>query len=367
MYWVLPVSDPPYSTWGADFAEPLWYLRAYLWFVLLTPAALWMFRRWPKRMLALPVAFATLHGLGVISLYGASDRAGNIKMDLATYGACWLLGFAHHDGTLKRVRASLVVPVALALTGTGVWWALNHPDASAGVRVDAIPFAQTLYCLGWVLLLLRFYVSMEWLSKVPVLDYIVSAVNARAMTIYLWGNAAIAVALATTDHFWHYDASWSSPASQGAVVLLLVGLLLVVAVLAVGWVEDVAARRPASLLPVLRRSTASRARGRSIRQQSNPSRLAASRAHQRHTSDGELVSVAAAPTPDAPAARQLQPTGVTVVPATGSQLKPTFSETLPTAQLAAHGAGLSELACQAPSEATPVRRRRNVERTTVSR
>lgn len=47
-YWILPLSDPPYGDglpgvqgligddWAADVGVPLWYIRAYLWFVLLS-------------------------------------------------------------------------------------------------------------------------------------------------------------------------------------------------------------------------------------------------------------------------------------------------------------------------------------------
>jgi peptidoglycan/LPS O-acetylase OafA/YrhL len=248
-YWVLPISDPPYGEWGAAYAEPLWYIRAYLWFVLLSPAALWMFRRWPKRMLALPLGVATLHGLGLINLYGASARTSNIKVDLATYGACWMLGFAHHDGMLKRIPAALVAPTAVAFMALGAWWALTHPAGSQGVRVAAIPFAQTLYCLGWVLFLLRFYVSMEWISRIRVLDYLVSAVNARAVTIYLWANVGIGVATWTIGRIWPADVPWSSEVVGGAVLLSLVTVFLMAAVMGLGWVEDLAARRKPTLLP----------------------------------------------------------------------------------------------------------------------
>jgi hypothetical protein len=131
----------------------------------------------------------------------------------------------------------------------GAWWALAHPDPSQGVRVAAIPFAQTLYCLGWVLFLLRFYVSMEWLSKVRVLDYLISAVNARAVTIYLWANVAIGVATWTISRIWPTDTPWSSEVVGGAMLLSFVGVFLVAAVVGLGWVEDLAARRSPSLLP----------------------------------------------------------------------------------------------------------------------
>lgn len=37
LLWVLPVGDPPGDAWGEQAWAVLWYLRAYLWFVLLSP------------------------------------------------------------------------------------------------------------------------------------------------------------------------------------------------------------------------------------------------------------------------------------------------------------------------------------------
>src|SRR5581483_1498825 len=47
LLWAFPVADPPGSTWGTPLWEVLWYLRAYLWFVLLTPLIMVLYRwRW---------------------------------------------------------------------------------------------------------------------------------------------------------------------------------------------------------------------------------------------------------------------------------------------------------------------------------
>ncbi|BFO22010.1 hypothetical protein SHKM778_83980 [Streptomyces sp. KM77-8] len=58
--YVFPFGAPPYpvdagvigpleSTWAEDAVGPLWYLRAYLWFVFASPLLLWLFRRAPGR------------------------------------------------------------------------------------------------------------------------------------------------------------------------------------------------------------------------------------------------------------------------------------------------------------------------------
>ncbi|WP_406044687.1 hypothetical protein OG799_09595 [Micromonospora sp. NBC_00898] len=78
--------QPPGSEWAADVTGVLWYLVAYLWFVLLSPAMLALYRRWP--------VLAPL--VGVVLLQTAAQAvSGPVESeltDVATFGACWLKG-----------------------------------------------------------------------------------------------------------------------------------------------------------------------------------------------------------------------------------------------------------------------------------
>jgi hypothetical protein len=86
---------------------------------------------------------------------------------------------------------------------------------------------------------------MSWLAKNPVLDGAVNFLNARAVTIYLWHNIAIAaiwpvLTVLTLDDLDILDGPVDLAASLALTML---------AVLALGWVEDVAARRRPALWP----------------------------------------------------------------------------------------------------------------------
>ena len=52
VYWIVPLGDPPGNAWGEQAWEILWYLRTYLWFVLLSPLLLRVFRLAPVTVLA---------------------------------------------------------------------------------------------------------------------------------------------------------------------------------------------------------------------------------------------------------------------------------------------------------------------------
>lgn len=239
LYWLFPLIDPPGSDWGADAVIGLWYIRAYLWFVLLTPLMLWAFRRRPLVALAVPLVVVGLDALAGSPL-GEWGAAGPAVVDGATFAACWMLGFAHREGTLRRLAPWISSCAAVVLVAGGLVWAFTHPAGDDGVDLNDIPFAQALVSFGAVLLVLRMNPQVAWLERVPVLGRLVTVVNARAITIYLWHNVAIAVAPEIGDLF-----GWDAEGQHFAVAVWLI----VVAVLAFGWVEDLAAGRTLSVLP----------------------------------------------------------------------------------------------------------------------
>jgi peptidoglycan/LPS O-acetylase OafA/YrhL len=133
------------------------------------------------------------------------------------------------------------VALAAASLAAGAAWALTHP-ADDGLDLNDIPLAQALYSLGFVLLVLRISPTMNWLPRIRPLDTAVTLLNSRAVTVYLWHNVAITLAFPLGDlvGVWRIG-------DLGYFALALV--LLTVAVLAFGWVEDLAAKRRPALLP----------------------------------------------------------------------------------------------------------------------
>jgi peptidoglycan/LPS O-acetylase OafA/YrhL len=243
--WVFPLADPPSSDAGYEWVLPTWYIRTYLWFLLISPALLWLFRRWPLRTIAVPVVVLPLLVLGVLDL---PDPWWDVVVQLCVFGGCWMLGFAHHDGTLRRLPVGPTVAGGAVLMALGLWHALTHQAEYGGWNVDDNPIAGLLYCTGAVLVLLRLYPRLTWLERLPTLAALVTLLNSRAMTIYLWGNIAIALAP------WTLGAvglgALDTDDTRGMVVEYAAAWALIfAAVLLVGWVEDVAAARRPRLLP----------------------------------------------------------------------------------------------------------------------
>ncbi|PWR07735.1 glycosyl transferase [Micromonospora sicca] len=255
--WLIPLVQPPGSQWAADVTGVLWYLVTYLWLVLLSPAMLALYRRWPVGSVLAPLA-------GVVLLQTAappaSGPAESVLTDLATFGACWLVGFAHRDGRLRRLSLPYLLALVALCLGLAVGWLATHPEA--GLDLNDVPVAQAFWSLGFVLLLVRADPPMTWLARIRPLDRLVTVLNSRALTIYLWHNAAITVCFAAGDliGFWRV----------GQLGYLVVALMILTGlVLALGWVEDLSARRPPRLLPG-RRPTGAISRGRAPRSAGRP-------------------------------------------------------------------------------------------------
>ncbi len=235
-YWILPIANPPGSAWGLQMTGVLWYLRAYLWFVVFSPALLMIFRRWPVPTILAPLILLAAVSTGTLAATGTTNDA---VTDFGTFGACWILGFAHRDGMLRRVRLRLLLGLAIPVAAAGAYWAAYHPE-SGSYDLNDIPLGQALYSLGVVLIILRFAPRMAWLRRVRWLDWLVSTINARAITIYLWHPVALVLNGPVSEYLGVYNL---------AVDVVVSWVLIAVAVVLFGWVEDLAARRPVHLIP----------------------------------------------------------------------------------------------------------------------
>jgi peptidoglycan/LPS O-acetylase OafA/YrhL len=227
LLWFFPLEDPPAGGRWTMALSATWYLRDFLWFVLLSPVLLPLFRRSRLLVVALPYA-----ALAVITLAGLTPAP--ILRDLALYGGAWLLGFAHHDGLLRSRR---LLGVAAAAAGVAAAWVLTHPGPR-GYDLNDIPLGNALWSLAFMLVVLRFS------PRVPV-SRLITVLNARALTVYLWHVPVIVVITHAAD-----VAGWPVRGALGISWRLVVIVSLVtLVVLAVGWVEDVGGGRRAVLVP----------------------------------------------------------------------------------------------------------------------
>jgi peptidoglycan/LPS O-acetylase OafA/YrhL len=252
LLWIVPVATPPNNDWEFGYAAAgvLWYLVTYLWLVLLSPVLLKLYRRWSLSTLLAPLA-----GLAVLMAFFepfSATATGRVVQDVLAYGTCWVLGMAHREGHLAKLRVWFVAGLGAVCVGGGLAWAFTHPTDEGVVDLTSLPVAYSIYAIGFVLVLLRWSPRMRWLARSRPLDGFVSMVNNRAVTVYLWHNVAITAAVMLFDPL----KLWEIPTQflEDVVDFSLALSLLVVAVLALGWVEDVAARRRPRLSPFVKRT-----------------------------------------------------------------------------------------------------------------
>ncbi|MFM9367010.1 acyltransferase family protein [Streptomyces sp. Da 82-17] len=261
--YLVPVGAPPFperlggdpglvdGTWAEQAVGPLWYVRAYLWFVVASPLLLWAFRRAPWPTLLAPLALTAVVGTGLLRVPGETGEA---VADFATYGSCWVLGFAHHDGLLRRLPGRIALCCGALAMALGLWWAAGHLGPE-GWDLNDIPPAQAAWSAGFVLILLRYAPSWRRLpGRLRHLDRIVTLANNRAVTVYLWHNLLILATVPLLDLLWdvpYVDAHLSGflESTYTLWMFLLVWPLLALAVLGAGWAEDLAARRRPRLRP----------------------------------------------------------------------------------------------------------------------
>ena len=250
LLWLVPLSGPPGSAWGIDWTTPLWFLSACLWLVLGTPALLWLYRRWPLRTAALPLIslLAT-----TASVWTLSGRSGEVLLNLMVYAPAWLVGFAHHDNRIHALPRLRVAGIALALMATGLYYALTHQDPESGWDITGIPLAHSLWGTGVVLLLLRLDGLGSGLAARPRLGRALAVVNARTVTIYLWTNPAITLAALAIGAVPATRAVDAMDVLGPLQLTALSGLLVVLAALLLGRVEDLASRPDPGLWPLVRR------------------------------------------------------------------------------------------------------------------
>jgi peptidoglycan/LPS O-acetylase OafA/YrhL len=219
LLWGFPLQDPPAIGHWMEALSATWYLRDFLWFVLISPIVLPIFRRFPLATVLIPYA-----GLLVIEFGGFTVHT--IVRDFAIYFGPWVLGFAHHDGKLRFKRR---LPVAAVLAVAGLGWTFLHPGPR-GFDINDIPLGNALWSVAFILLTLGVAPYVRPTRLVTVL-------NARALTIYLW-HVPVIVALGLLG----LSGGWRLPVILGSVAVI---------VLLVGWVEDLAAERRPALIPRL--------------------------------------------------------------------------------------------------------------------
>jgi Predicted acyltransferases len=241
LWWIFPLSAPAQLpgdvAWA--FTGGLWYLTTYLWFVLLTPLLVRLFRTWPRSTVVIAIAVPVILHLELLTIGGTFHPQ---AYDLTQYAACWVIGIAHREQWLQRLPAPVFWSGVGLLTLVVGWWFVASGQSMRTVDLHVTPVMNALWSVAFAATLLRLgshdrtETLVARVRSFPLLRSAVQVLNARALTIYLWHLPCVLLAHWLTD----FDSSTGPWLWPGIITVAATAL----AVVSVGWVEDVAARRP---------------------------------------------------------------------------------------------------------------------------
>jgi peptidoglycan/LPS O-acetylase OafA/YrhL len=223
----------------------LWYLQNYMLFVLVSPLLRIALRRAP-RMTA-----------GVLAVLWASMVCFGVADRFATYLAAWTFGMAvcmWPSISTHRSRWSAVC-VAGLVTGSTVFLTLTAEDPDATQQRWGV-LSVLLLGTAWIAGSLAFRPQLDAFANRREVLPVVSWLNSRAVSVYLWHFPAYGIGAAVAHGL--LGAGWDVEHAVVSFVVAIPATFLLAT--AFGWLEDVAARRPPVLIPTPERAGRRRAR-----------------------------------------------------------------------------------------------------------
>jgi peptidoglycan/LPS O-acetylase OafA/YrhL len=237
---VLPVVRPTGSVTRVVLWGHLWFLTTFLWVLIFAPITYWVHQRMRAWSLLLPA-------LGFAATVWFAKRGGvHVReefFNVFMFGWFFQLGYLYRDGWLQRRNPKVLALFGVVLFGLG-WLVAERIEPVWKTPVNELytsPTAHFLVGAAWMIGVLAVREPIAaWLAtrRLRAIDLITQ----RTYTLFIWGPAANAVAMA---------ASRKVGGSGGnlGVYLVVTAAMLVVLVLVFGWIEDLASRRRARLLP----------------------------------------------------------------------------------------------------------------------
>lgn len=244
VYWLVPIVDPQGSQWeGGYLAAPLWYMRALLWLIALSPLLLWLVRRTRGAIIAIDVV--SVFALDAFARRGIWRGTWAWRVgDLALYATFLMLGFVHRDGGLDFMsRRRWVYAAALGAVAATVW-CLTQPIPDRVVN-DSHP-AHLLVGFTWLCAFFAARTLIERAGSTRPGGATINWVSQRTITIYLWHSTAVIVSFELLRR----SELTFAPGSWTAILLILTALVTSLFVLCFGWVEDTANHRIRHAWPV---------------------------------------------------------------------------------------------------------------------
>lgn len=237
---LIPIVRPTGSVTRVVLWGHLWFLTTFLWVLVASPLTFWLYRKFRAWSLVVPaVLFAATVWAQKLGGLHVREEFFNVFM----FGWFFQLGYLYQDGWFARRKPRSLVAAGITLFVVG-WLVAERIEPVWKTPVNELYTSASAHFLvgaAWMIAALagREPVS-KWLDqrRRRTLD----VVTQRTYTLFIWGPAANAVAMA---------ASRKASGTQGnlGIYLVVTAVTLVMLVLAFGWIEDLASRRRPRLVP----------------------------------------------------------------------------------------------------------------------
>lgn len=215
---VLPLDQPTSEIAGGWFTSALWYLRAYVWVLLLSPLLFICSRKW-KRV-------TPLIGISLVFFIGwqklDSSEFGWAVGDIILYATCTVIGMAWLTGS-RPSRRSLGSVTAIAFLAAAWWLSFRQPSNDV-VNNDHV--LHLLVGIFWAAVLLHFPVLLSRLATSAVSRFL----NRFPLSIYLWHSMIAWTA-------WQLIPQFDSEILRTSLIVLVTFTVLPILIYVVGLVE----------------------------------------------------------------------------------------------------------------------------------
>ena len=237
---VFPVVRPTGSQTRVILWGHLWFLTAFLWVIALSPVTYWLHRRLKASSLLVPgLLFLLVVVADKRQLFAVREEMYNVTM----FAWFFQLGYLYDDGTLQRLKVRTHMIMATVLGASG-WLVAERIEPVWRKSLNELYSSQTGHLLigaAWMFLAFALRVPItQWLQRHRA--RFVDVVTQRTYTLFIWGPAANAVAMAASRKIG--GDGGSRPVYFAVTAVMLAGL-----VLCFGFIEDWASSRPPRFLP----------------------------------------------------------------------------------------------------------------------
>jgi hypothetical protein len=193
--WLAGVSSTTMHTILFLVISPLWFLGVYAGLTALTPAALWLVRRFGPWAAAFPAAVVAIADLVRFGLGGPS-WVGWLNLP-AGWLVPYLIGIAWGRGSLRGRRGpALMLAGGIAATAALILWA-GYPASMVGVNgahisnLNPPTLAAVTFGIAQCGLALLLRDALTRAMRHPLAWAAVAMVNLSAMTLFIWHETAL--------------------------------------------------------------------------------------------------------------------------------------------------------------------------------